>query len=517
MDSQDLKKNNGDSDKEEEKACDDQMAPSVPVLPPITAPTLTPSSSTSLTFTFPSSSFSSSSSSASASSSTPIPLSKQSLQSSSFPPSTCWYSYHHGDVICFSAANSKLQHQLQQDPLQSSHYATCAPLRHIAHSPQHSNSKEFWGCYNHGIRTYLRNWQAKFTEDKNSPYILYRDKNHTGEVNLPVACIHNFQNREFLSDLLVKYRKILIIYSDEIPVNPAEKMIRILGEFGDSVLDIMMEGGSLIVDSDEVQGMSCGDIIIHSLLLDEIKSVKATTLTALSVTSLSSTSTSTSTSTSISTSMKSKCLSLSTEKKKRKREEKTENKSVLGKEVEEISCVNNTIFDDICTKILHAAAATLKYQIVTIPHTQSIDTSIQTFSDNDSGILRSRVQDLLTPLLLPIPQGNPHSNFYPLLSDPTSTYLKSTTSFSTSFTAISLLSTTLSTPEKFLQTVFRIRFLKSTNRKRDLPCPYQCGAVYRRKLNSTELPYLVRTKCLSHVRTDDDEKASTYVPQVTTT
>jgi hypothetical protein len=310
----------------------------------------------------------------------------------------------------------------------------------------------------------------------------------------------------------VKYRNLLTVYDDEIPGNPAEKIIRILGEFGDSVLDIMMEGGSLIVDSDEVQGMSCGDIVIHSLLLDEIKSVKTTTLQALSVTSLSSTSTSTS------TSMKTECLpSIFTEKKKRKREEKSENKSVLGKEMEEISCVNDTIFDDICTKILHAAAATLKYQIVTIPHTQLIDTSIQNYSDNDSGILRSRVQDLLTPLLLPIPQGNPHSIFYPLLSDPTSTYLKSTTSFSTSFTALSLLSTTLSTPEKFLQTVFRIRFFKSTNKKRDLPCPSQCGAVYRRKLNSTELPYLVRTKCLSHVRTDDDEKASTYVPQVTTT
>ena len=313
----------------------------------------------------------------------------------------------------------------------------------------------------------------------------------------------------------MKYRNLLTVYGDEIPVNPAEKIIRILGEFGDSVLDIMMEGGSLIVDSDEVQGMSCGDIIIHSLLLDEIKSVKTTTLLALSVT-LSSTSTSSSSSTS--TSMKTECLSSTcTDKKKRKREEKIENKSVAGKEMEETSCVNNTIFDDICTKILHAAAATLKYQIVTIPHTQLIDTSTQTFSDNDSGILRSRVQDLLTPLLLPIPQGNPHSIFYPLLSDPTSTYLKSTTSFSTSFTALSLLSTTLSTPEKFLQTVFRIRFFKSTNKKRDLPCPYQCGAVYRRKLNSTELPYLVRTKCLSHVRTDDDEKASTYVPQVTTT
>jgi hypothetical protein len=306
----------------------------------------------------------------------------------------------------------------------------------------------------------------------------------------------------------VKYRSLLTVYGVEIPGSPAEKIIRILGEFGDSVLDIMMEGGSLIVDSDEVHGMSSGDIIIHSLLLDEIKSVKSTTLQALSVTSLSSTS----------TSMKTECLSsISTDKKKRNREEKTENKNVLGKEMEEFSCVNNTIFDDICTKILHAAAATLKYQIVTIPHTQLLDTSIQTFSDNDSGILRSRVQDLLTPLLLPIPQGNPHSTFYPLLSDPTSTYLKSTTSFSTSFNALSLLSTTLSTPEKFLQTVFRIRFFKSTNKKRDLPCPYQCGAVYRRKLNSTELPYLVRTRCVSHVRTDDDEKASTYVPQVTTT
>ena len=307
----------------------------------------------------------------------------------------------------------------------------------------------------------------------------------------------------------MKYRYLLTVYGDEIPVFPAEKIIRILGEFGDSVLDILMEGGSLIVDSDEVQGMSCGDIVIHSLLLDEIRSVKATTLQALSVTSLSSTSTS--------MLMKTECSSSSSiDKKKRKREEKSENKNILGQELNEIACVNNAIFDDICTKILQAAAATLKYQIITIPHSQLIDASVQNYSDSDSGILRSRVRDILTPLLLPIPQGHPHSIFYPLLSEPTATYLQSTTSFSTSFTALSVLSTTLSTPEKFLQTVFRIRFFKTTNKKRDLPCPYQSGAVYRRKLNSTELPYLVRSKCLSHVRTDDDEKASTYVPQVTT-
>ena len=316
---------------------------------------------------------------------------------------------------------------------------------------------------------------------------------------MPVACIYNFQNREFLSELLSKYRYLLTVYGDEIPLFHAEKMIRILGEFADSVLDIIMEGGSLITDSsDEVQGVSHGDVVIHSTLLEEIKSVQTTTITALSTTS---TSPSTSTLTEFSSFS-------SVNKKKRRRGDK------LGKMNLLISSVNNTIFDDICTKIVLAVSATLKYQIMTTPHTKAIDTKILT--DSNFGILRSRVQDILTPHSLPIPQDSPQYNFYPLLADPTAKYLKSTTSFSTLFTALSLLSTVLSTPEKFLQTVFRIRFFKSVNKKRELPCPYQCGVVNRRKLNIIELPYVVRTRCLSFICTDDDEKASTYVPQVST-
>lgn len=491
----------------EKGTCNVRTESEVLTLPLATAPMLTPSvsSSSSLNFNY-TSSYSSSSSSfpiSSSSSSTSCPCSstitpqpKALSYSPSFPSSTCWYSSQHGDVICFSAANSKLQHQ--HDPVHSSHYASCTPLRSIASFPQNSNFKEFWGYYNHAIRKYLRNWQSKFSENKNSPYVLYRDKIYTGEATLPVACIHNFQNRVFLSELLSKYRYLLTVYGDEIPLFQAEKTIRILGEFADSVLDIIMEGGSLITDSDEVQGMGLGDVVIHSTLLEEIKSVQKTTITALSTTS-------TSTLTELSSFS-------SVDKKKRRRGEVLEKRNAFGKQSEEISSVNNTIFDDICTKIVLAVSATLKYQIMTTPHTKAIDTKILT--DSNFGTLRSKVQDILTPHSLPIPQDSPQYNFYPLLADPTAKYLKSTTSFSTSFTAISLLSIVLSTPEKFLQTVFRIRFFKSVNKKRELPCPYQCGVVYRRKLNITELPYVVRTRSLSFIRNDDDEKASTYVPQV---
>ena len=139
---------------------------------------------------------------------------------------------------------------------------------------------------------------------------------------------------------------------------------------------------------------------------------------------------------------------------------------------------------------------------------------------------KSMVHSIIRESPLPLLWDGPYKDFFPLLSDPTALYLNPprfprSSSSSCPVTLTLSLSTTLanlndlnphSNPEKFLVNVFRTRFCRPSNKRKEVFSPSQSGVVFTRKLNTSEDLLVERSLCTLF----DHQTAplESYVPQV---
>ena len=121
-------------------------------------------------------------------------------------------------------------------------------------------------------------------------------------------CVANYLERQFLRNLIVKYKTLSALGEDSTKGFRGQNRIDYLvGEYADVVMDVLTEGGSLSgIDSVEVAntgsgsgpspgsgsgseiGMrsSLGDVVVHSTLYEELKESRAAVIEALLSTSV---------------------------------------------------------------------------------------------------------------------------------------------------------------------------------------------------------------------------------------
>ena len=487
---------------------------------------------------------------------------------------SCWWRACHGDVVSFAASSSKLQ--------QHSQFASSSPLTLIANYPKESGPRDFWVDYDNALQTYLRSWASRVLTEGVYKMTVTREGN--GEVSLPIACVQNLLVRQHATDLILRYRALSSqqqqpqlngLKNEFYPtascaldsincVRAGEdlNLNSLLGEFCETVVDILMEGGTLNTECNELANVKVGEVIIHTTLYEEIQSIKAATqsiLVNLLIKSESDEKDSAS-------SMKGYTASL-----KRGRNgvlegavkfESTEGGGSLRKERAttskqrlSVGVVFESVVEGMLNELLAAAAAMLKCQIVATPNLLDTfrDTAATTPTATEAGtgagtaaagamvkmevtasppstlspsqhlhtqqiapLPPSRVQELLSPILLPLLQGDPLCSHYPLLSDPAASYLTSTATFLRTFSALTRLSSAskMEAAERVLASVFRNRFFRPSNKLRDIQSSLLAGSVYRRKLKIQEQPSIIRSMCTAA----DGPGANTqiYVPQVIT-
>ena len=371
--------------------------------------------------------------------------------------------------------------------------------------------------YDSALPEFLRNWQSR-VQTGALPYTMFCIRDAVCDFTLPLCSLHGFQNQQFLVDSILRYR-VLLLRDRTLPSLVHERMQFLVGEYAEIVLDILSEGACLNTDFSEIPGVAIGEIIVHITLLEELKSARASVLEALLE---------------LTSGLNERTACTDTKENFGKRSRDRGHSGLKGSfsenEKTALLSVQTVIYTDLLTQIFSAATSKIKYQIITTPRipckniteiTDSVgfdnslilsDTTTTDVTISTTGMLRSRVQNILTPHTLPLPQGHPSSKYYPLLANPDMTYLTSTTSFPTSFAAMVRVSEIPLEPEKYLVNIFRTRFFRTSNRKRDLPSAHLCGALHRRKLERTEVD-VVRTYCTSTVG-EHVQGFLTYTPQV---
>jgi hypothetical protein len=374
--------------------------------------------------------------------------------------------------------------------------------------------------YDSALPKFLQNWQSR-VQTGALPYTMFCIRDAVCDFPLSLSSLQGFLNQRFLVDSILRYRVLLLRNSTadrSLPSLLNEKMQFLVGEYAEIVLDILSEGACLNTDFIEIPGVAIGELIVHITLLEELKSARASVLEALLE---------------LTSGLKERTVSTDTKENFGKRTRDRGHSGVKGlfceTEKEALLSVQTAIYSDLLTQIFAAATSKIKYQIITTPripcknmteitnsegldNLSSSDATTADVTISTTGMLRSRVQNILTPHTLPLPPGHPSSKYYPLLVDPNMKYLTSTTSFPTSFANMVRVSEIPLEPEKYLVNIFRSRFFRSSNRKRDLPSAFLCGALHRRKLERTETD-VVRSYCTSTVG-EHLQGFLSYTPQV---
>ena len=215
------------------------------------------------------------SSSSSSSSSSPSPFS-----SSSPPSSSCWWTGLRGDIITCAASGCNL--------LQTSNFARSTLLTNISCQPDEDRLRDFWSPYNNLLRSSLQNWESKVTNSL-QPVSLYCTKENNCTISLPLVCVANYLERQFLRNLILKYKTLSVSGENSLKDFRGQNRIDyLLGEYAEVIIDILMEGGTLGgTDSMEVvnlsSGFGCetGDVVVHSTLYEELKESRAAVIEAL--------------------------------------------------------------------------------------------------------------------------------------------------------------------------------------------------------------------------------------------
>jgi hypothetical protein len=216
--------------------------------------------------------------------STPL-LGKASLSSSSF----CWWEVCGGDLIAFAASSCQLRLSLPNlSPSSSSSISTATSNNLVdAISLSDGYRKEYWDVYKTALASIIEDWSDFLTSGSNvHPYslIIIKEcavpnkpsvllKKRMGEngtevspqnvqnLSLPLCCLKDFLDREFLIDL---------INTSQDDLKSTNKFLKLFGEYGSLIIDILIEGGVMNTENMN-ENISVHELLVHKTLIEELK------------------------------------------------------------------------------------------------------------------------------------------------------------------------------------------------------------------------------------------------------
>jgi hypothetical protein len=216
--------------------------------------------------------------------STPL-LGKSSLFSSSF----CWWEVCGGDLIAFAASSCQLRLSLPAlSPSPSSSVSTATSTNLIdAISLSGGYRKEYWDVYKTALASILEDWSVSLTGASNAyPYSLIIIKEcalpgntsvllkkpirengtevstqNLQNLSLPLCCLRDFLDREFLIDLIN-------ISQDNL--KSSNKFLKFVGEYGSLIIDVLIEGGVMNTENMN-ENCSVDELLLHKTLIEELK------------------------------------------------------------------------------------------------------------------------------------------------------------------------------------------------------------------------------------------------------